>query len=184
MRMNLQPDQERNDWLDHLKNSSDMLLSNAEHFVLYKVRKAIHITPVVLATKALICLTCLGSRRMHSPCLRGEKALEVLPCEIRQSYRLAIHPRFRGLAHFLYDAEGLWVQALHPESSCLKVFDRRQIKILCNRAKARQGLINASHECTVSYEGIQHSTEKGQECALQDKNRLFSPRCFSSERHA
>ena len=98
MRMNLQPDQERNDWLDHLKNPSDMLLSNAEHFVLYRVRRAIHITPVVLATKTLICLTCLGSRRMHRPCLRGEKALEVLPCEIRQIYRLAIHPRFRGLA--------------------------------------------------------------------------------------
>ena len=76
MRMNLQPDQERNDWLDHLKNSSDMLLSNAEHFVLYKVRRAIHITPVVLATKTLICLTWLGSRRMHSPCLRGQKPLK------------------------------------------------------------------------------------------------------------
>ena len=36
MRMNLQPDQERNVWLDHLKNSLAMLLSYTEHFVQYR----------------------------------------------------------------------------------------------------------------------------------------------------
>ena len=77
----------------------------------------------------------------------------------------------------------LCIDALHPESFCLKVCDRRKIKTLCNRAKARQGLINANHECTVSYEGIQHSTERGQEYALQDKKSLFSPRCFFFANH-
>ena len=147
-------------------SSLDRLLSYAEHFVLYKVRREIHITPVVLATKTLICLTCLGSRRMRSPCLRGEKPLKSFRVRYVRVTALPSTP----------DSEDL--QALHPESSCPKVFDRRQIKILCNRAKAIQGLINASHECTVSCEGIQHSTERGQESALQDKNRLFSPRCF------
>ena len=41
------------------------------------------------------------------PLLERGEALEVLPSEIRQSYRRAIHPSFRGLAHFLYNTEGV-----------------------------------------------------------------------------